>query len=450
MWLQGIQGRGEMNSGEYVITYPGMKSLPGNFLFVAGSDLFNPLNQPSQHMPYHLAPFLERLDLVGYVRFYDGPPAPALQRIRQGLRNIISQRVNICEDENIRTIAARRLRLPAAFDPLLQVLWLSAILLPHLKPRYDVAIVDGPESALLALYLKRSGRARHLIYYDIDYYPGVHPQWAGILARQERMCCKAADAVVSVSRPLAELRKQQGAKISVVIPNGVDFDRFHAANSFRTEHPPTLLYTGSLDSRWGVDLSIQAMAGLRHQIPGIQLLIVGRGPAEDELRQLARSMDITDCVHFKGFVPHTELPGIMAQADIGIATSRQNHFRHYASPLKIVEYMGAGLPVICSGGGEAEKMIEESRAGINIAFEPHAFAEAVLSLLRTPDHLSTARDAAIDYAKSRRWEQLGLRMAQLVAKITGVEHHISETEVNDVILKEPSYRVKSQEVTTPR
>jgi glycosyltransferase involved in cell wall biosynthesis len=398
---------------------PKIDHLSGDYLFLAGSDLYNSLNQPSQHMPYHLARHLERLDVVGYARFYDGPPAPASQRLRQGMRNVIRHRISICEEGHVRTIAARRLRLPGALDPMGQDLWMCAILRPHLRRRYRVGIVDGPESALLARWLKKTRRIRFLIYYDIDYYPGVYPQWARLVSWREQICCRVADAVASVSRPLAALREQQGAKLAAVVPNGVNFTRFHAANLIRTEHPPTLFYAGSLDARWGVDLSIRAIPLLRRQIPDIRLLIAGRGPAEQELRQLALSLGLGDCVRFEGFVPHSDLPKLLAQADIGIATSRRDAFRWYASPLKVVEYMAAGLPVICSGGGEAEKMIEESRAGTNIPFEPEAFAEAVRSLWATPGSLLAAREAAINYARGRSWEQMGTLMAQLVSRVSG-------------------------------
>jgi glycosyltransferase involved in cell wall biosynthesis len=393
--------------------------LPGDYLFIAGSDLYNRLNQPSQHMPYHLARHLEQLDLVGYVRFYDGPPAPAWKRIAQGLRNVIVNRVRTSYDENIRTITARRLRLPGSMDPRFQDFWLYMIIRPYLKHRYLIGIVDGPESAYFAKLLMKTNHIQHLIYYDIDYYPGVHPQWAKILSRREKLLCNLADASASVSRPLAELRARQGSKTAAVIPNGVNFTQFHAANLIRKEHPPTLIYTGSLDERWGVDLAVRAMPTLRRHIPAIQLLIAGRGPAEPGLKELAQSLEVTDCVHFEGFISHANLPDLLAQADIGIATSRQDRFRWYASPLKIVEYMAAGLPVLCSGGGEAEKMIEESRAGINIPFEVQAFVEAVQAILAYPIPLYTYREAAVNYARGRSWEQMGLLMAQLVSRVTG-------------------------------
>jgi glycosyltransferase involved in cell wall biosynthesis len=406
-----------MNSFNGIGGDANIEQLSGDYLFIAGSDLYNRLNQPSQHMPYHLARYLEHLDLVGYVRFYDGPPAPAWQRISRGMQNVISHRISISQEMRTRTIAARRLRLPGSLDPRLQDLWLYIILRPHLKHKYLVGIVDGPESALLARMLKKSGRVRFLIYYDIDYYPGVHPQWSKILSRREQILCHIADASASVSRPLAKLREQQGSRLAAVIPNGVDFTRFHRANLIRKEHPPTLIYTGSLDSRWGVDLPIQAMPFLRQQIPDIRMLIAGRGPAEPELRRLAQSLEVSDCVQFQGFVPHVELPDLLAQADIGIATSRQDSFRWYASPLKIVEYMAAGLPVICSGGGEAEKMVEESKAGINIPFMPEAFAEAVRSLWAAPGKLSAYHQAAVNYAQGRSWERMGILMAQLVSQV---------------------------------
>lgn len=393
--------------------------LSGEYLYIAGSDLFNPLNQPSQHLPFHLAKHLEHLDLVGYVRFYDAAPAPAWQRLKHGISNVLFHRINIKEEENIRTISVRRLRLPGFLDPLIQDLWLYMVFRPYLKKQYLVGIVDGPESAHIAQFLKKTGRVKFLIYYDIDFYPGVQPQWAGILSRREKICCKIADAVASVSRPLAELRTQQGARKAVVIPNGVNFDRFYQANLARTHHPPTLLYVGSLDERWGIDLPLRAMPLLRSQIPELQLLIAGRGPAENNLHQMVESMGLTNCVHFMGFLPYSDIPGFLAQGDIGIATSRSNAFRKYASPLKIVEYMAAGLPVICSGGGEAEIMINDSRGGVHIAFEAQAFADAVLSLFKTPDYLSATRKAALHYARSRSWDQMGLMMAQLISQVSG-------------------------------
>lgn len=404
------------------------QQLVGSFLFIAGSDLFNPLNQPSQHLPFHLAPHLNQLDLVGYKRFYDGPPVSAWNRIKAGVINLLNHRVQISEEDNIRKIALRRIRLPGFLDPLLQDLWLYLILKKHLKSYYDVAIVDGPESATLATILKKTRRVKTLIYYDIDYYPGVHPQWAWILSQREKHLCHLADATASVSRPLAELRKQQGSRLAIVISNGVEFERFSSEMKEKKENPHTLIYTGSLDPRWGVDLSIQALPQIIAKYPDVQLIIAGRGSAEGELRELAKSLHVNDRVHFKGFVPYAELPALLAQADIGIATSRQSSFRHFASPLKLVEYMSVGLPVICSGGGEAEQMVVESGAGINILFDRDAFTDAVFVWLGNKNNYQAARERAVQYACGRSWKQMGKKMAQLVRQLLQNERSDQQVE----------------------
>jgi glycosyltransferase involved in cell wall biosynthesis len=395
----------------------------GQYLYIGGSDIFNPFNQPAQHLPLHWAKHIEQLDLVGYTRFYDGPPASRFLRLRKGIKNILQKqsRVIITHEGTTRRIAARRLRLPGLTDPLVQDLWIYTILRRYLAPHYDVGIVYDPESALLARWLKRSQRVGLLVYHDIDYYPYVRSHWKKIIAWRERMVVRDSDAVISVSRPLVKLRMEQGAKQVLYLPNGVNFEQFNEANRYREEggiRPPTLLYSGTLDLRWGVDLPLQAMPSLLLQVPDACLLIAGTGPAEGELKALSQSLGLGKSVQFLGMIPYKDLPQVMARADVGLATSREDIFRQFASPLKVVEYMAAGLPVICSGGGEAELMINESGGGKNIPFLPKAFTQAAQSLLTRQDELAACRRAAIAYAHSRSWQRLGKQLAEFLLQLT--------------------------------
>jgi len=395
--------------------------LPGDTLFVAGINLsLQKLNSPAQRLPYALAPYVERLDLVGYVNFYGGPPASALNKLRDGLGRLRRERVTAAQEGNVRRITARRLPLPRALDVLLQDVWIYLSLRPALARSYTVGIVAHAENALLAWLLKRSGRVKHLVYNDWDYYPGyVEPRYAGLIARRERIVVRAADGVASVSRPLADLRRSQGAKRTIVVPNGVEFERFNAACAARKPHPPALIYTGSVDERWGIDLPIRALPVLRQSVPDLRLIVVGGGPALTELRTLAGSLGVGEAVRFTGPVPYADLPALLAEADLGLATSRPDPFRQYASPLKIAEYMAAGLPVIASGGGEAEVMIAESGGGAHIPFEVEAFTQAVLPLLTDAARLDSLRRAALAYARARTWDAMGAKLAGFLADIVG-------------------------------
>jgi glycosyltransferase involved in cell wall biosynthesis len=396
---------------------------PGHYLYVGGSDIFNRFNQPAQHLPVHWAKHIEQLDLIGYRSFYDGPPVSRLQRLHKGVINVLrkNRRVTISQDGMIRRISARRLRLPGLIDPLAQDIWIYTIIRRYLDSHYDIAIVHDPESAVLARWLKRSKRVGLMVYHDIDYYPYVRSRWQKVIAWRERMVVRDSDAVISVSRPLVKLREEQGAKKVLYLPNGVNFERFNEANRLRETagvRPPTLLYSGTLDLRWGVDLPLQAMPSLLQQVPEARLLIAGAGPAEGELKALTQSLGISNAVQFLGMISYPDLPKVMARADIGLATSREDIFRHYASPLKIAEYMAAGLPVICSGGGEAELMINESKGGVNIPFSPEAFTHEAKRLLARPEQLASCREAAIAYARSRSWERLGEQLAEFLLQLS--------------------------------
>jgi glycosyltransferase involved in cell wall biosynthesis len=283
--------------------------------------------------------------------------------------------------------------------------------------------------------LKLEKRVRNLVYIDVDNHATYYTRpWSNLVAGLEKASVQLSEGVVSVSQLLATLREQQGARCVKLVPNGVDFPLFYEACHKRTSHPPTLIYVGTLDERWGIDLAIRAIPLLREKIPGIRLLIAGKGPAEQDLKDLSESLNLNGAISFLGLVQHRDLPSVMAEADIGIATSRPDAFRQYASPLKICEYMAAGLPVICSGGGDAEKIIVDSKAGANIKFSPEALAQSVLFLLGSSDRLAAASEAGIEYARSRSWEHQVTQIALFLADVSGCDSSLgvdNETEFKE-------------------
>jgi glycosyltransferase involved in cell wall biosynthesis len=308
---------------------------------------------------------------------------------------------------------------------MLQDIWLYWILRKDMCARYDVVIAGGPDSVLFAWLMKRFGRANRIVYYDYDYFPYVH-DYRGLkkLVRKlvdwrERIGVSLADEVISVSRPLVDLRYQQGAKKVSLIPNGVETDRFSAERKKKQPpHPPTIIYTGTIDNRWGIDLAIEAMPQILTKCPNTQLVIVGEGLDEENLKAQANALGLAGSVNFLGKRPYEELPSIMANADIGVASSRPDIFRHYASPLKLIEYMAAGLAVICSGGGEAEMMVDESGAGANIQFSAEEFAEAAIRILTDPEVMRQHSESGMKYAQGRSWDCVGIKLSDVLKRNT--------------------------------
>lgn len=242
-----------------------------------------------------------------------------------------------------------------------------------------------------------------------------------MVERRERLCARQSDAVISVNILLAQLRMKQGARRVFVVPNGMNLPLL-AQGRQKVPHPPTLVYMGTILPLWGIDLAIRAMPQLLQAIPDIRFLVAGYGPAEADLRALCQELGVAERVIFLGPLKYETLPSILSQADVGIATSLPDStFRYYASPLKLIEYMAAGLPVIASRVGQTEITMEEANAGILINHSVEEFVRAVISLFRDWALYERFSHAAINYSAGFDWNLLMDKAYQYVLQL--IEGH---------------------------
>jgi glycosyltransferase involved in cell wall biosynthesis len=374
-------------------------------LLIGGWHLLSGLNHRIRHMADHFEKRFDHLDVVGYCKMYGGAPAPLMKKIRVGARNLMRNRIDVRANGGVRHITIRDVCAPNSFEMPIKDLWRYWSLCQCITSPYDAAIIGYPGNAWTASLLKRSGRVKTLIYDDWDYHPGLETDefHQRMVERREQLCARTADVVITVNGLLGDLRKQQGAKRVEVIPNGLDLRRFEKARK-KVSHPPTLLYMGSLSPLWNIDLAIRALPAIAMHIGDVRLLIAGYGPAEPALKQLVRDLALEDRVQFLGTFAYEQLPSLLTQADIGITTALPDStFRHYASPLKLLEYMAGGLPVIASRLGQTEIILRESNAGLSIGNSVDEFAQAALALFEDQALYRQCSLAAIAYASGFDW-----------------------------------------------
>lgn len=200
------------------------------------------------------------------------------------------------------------------------------------------------------------------------------------------------------------------AKI-VVIPNGVDIDRFqeelHRQNAPSTKSEITVTTTGSTDqSDQAVDLSQtngesnrsqplviytgnlgaaqdleSCLRAIPHLSDDVRFRLVGSGDRESHLRQLAADLGVTDRVEFTGVVPREAVPGLLSEATIGLAPIESSDELAYALPTKLYEYMACGLPAVVTGTGEIERFVDDSGGGVHADNDPKQIAEQIDELL---------------------------------------------------------------------
>ena len=161
--------------------------------------------------------------------------------------------------------------------------------------------------------------------------------------RQEIRVAGRADVVAAVSPQLAERWAGFGAN-PVVIPNGcrpIKVDERAALPELKDLPQPVVGLIGQLSDR--IDLSVlNAIADA-----GFSLLIVGPLDRRWE-QQRFKELVNRSRVHYTGPVPAEAVPSYLAAIDIGITPYRDTPFNRASFPLKTLEYLGAGVPVVSS------------------------------------------------------------------------------------------------------
>ncbi len=218
-----------------------------------------------------------------------------------------------------------------------------------------------------------------------------------------------------------------------VVPNGVNPHRFPPGLSPARPSPPdefTIGFLGSLKPWHGLGTLLEAFAALHRHDPSTRLLIVGDGPQRADLQAELTARNLAKVAYFSGAVAPDEVPAWLASMDVAVAP--YPHLPHfYFSPLKIYEYMAAGLSVVASRIGQIANLIENNVTGLLCPPGSSAALAGALRLLRAdPDlryHLGQAARTTVlrDYT----WETVAGR----ILTAAGLEANLRSELVGDAL-----------------
>lgn len=180
----------------------------------------------------------------------------------------------------------------------------------------------------------------------------------------ERRCVGFADHALAVHRPHLDALVRHGNprdKFTIVM-NAPD-PRFFARRSVSPSEsdPFVLLYHGTISRRHGLDNAIRAVGTARRTYGDIRLEIVGDGDDVDRLTSLVDELGLGPAVSIqRGVRPIEELKPILARASAGIVPIVDNTFTRYMLPVKLLEYVALGIPVICSSTESIRAYFDET------------------------------------------------------------------------------------------
>lgn len=191
-----------------------------------------------------------------------------------------------------------------------------------------------------------------------------------------------ADLVIAVSTELAFWVDSMRSGPTVVVSNGFEPGWFREpATPEQPEFP--LVFIGHPKPWHGVDRLVDALVALAELDRHPDTLIIGGGPGADTLRRFARCAGVGTQVTITGALSPAEASSMLRRGGVGIAPyRRQDPF--YFCPLKVIDYLAAGLPVVASDQGDVPRLVGDAGLVID-PDDDAALVDAVMALLDDPD-----------------------------------------------------------------
>jgi glycosyltransferase involved in cell wall biosynthesis len=226
---------------------------------------------------------------------------------------------------------------------------------------------------------------------------------------------------VCVSPEVASFSKARGGlpdeKI-VVIPNGVDVERFanaEAADLSQFGIPDgstTLLFVGRLDAQKDPFRLLEAALGLLRAHRELQVLMVGEGPLRDDICSWITQHQLEENIHLSGW--RDDIPALMRAADCFVLCSRWE-----GMPNVVLEAMAAALPVVTTQVEGTSALIEHHQTGILVPPKSTAeLAGAIALVLSDPAQARVMGSAAQDVVRKEfTWSGMVAAYDELYASL---------------------------------
>ncbi|MGB9133421.1 MAG: glycosyltransferase family 4 protein [Methanosarcina sp.] len=222
--------------------------------------------------------------------------------------------------------------------------------------KYDV-IHAHSYHALPALFAALSERNKKFVFSPY-YHRGGHTPFRNLLHKPYKflgkMIFSRADAVICISEYEKGLIESDFnvAEKTIKIQNGINLSEFENLKSQKNENKDKiLLYVGRLEEYKGVQYIIQSLPELQD----FRLRIVGKGPYEKELRDIAERLEVGERIEWLKGISRKELLECYADADIFLMLSS-----HEAYGITVAEALASGTPCVVAKGSALDEFVDRT------------------------------------------------------------------------------------------
>ncbi len=243
-----------------------------------------------------------------------------------------------------------------------------------------------------------------LVYYCVDDFAAFEGFDADAINAAEARLASKADVVLATSKPL--LKKCQRLHSNVhLVRHGVDYDHFASALDHRAQPEalqniprPIAGFVGLIDHWFDVPL----VSEVATRMPDMSFVLIG------DVRVDAGGLADLSNVHLLGRKPYAELPGYLASFDVGLIPFVRNQLTESVNPIKLREYLAAGLPVVSTDLPEVRRYDEF----VSLTDAPDAFANACRSAIESNN--DDARRKRSKAMAGESWQSVTNRLCDIV------------------------------------
>ena len=235
----------------------------------------------------------------------------------------------------------------------------------------------------------------------------------------ERLSIGFANRAIAVHKPHFEALCLHGnpSEKFILVHNLADMKIFarETDRQIRNESSFELIYHGTVSKRHGLDVAVRAVSALHGKIEGLKLSIIGDGDDIPHINALVKELNVGDLVHIsQGMIPLDEVVCQIRSADVGIVPILYNNFTKYMLPVKLLEYVAVGKPVICSRTETIETYFDDSMVQYFSPGNVTELAENILFLYQNPDRRSELIENANQFNRAYNWEKQKLDYYDLI------------------------------------
>lgn len=271
-------------------------------------------------------------------------------------------------------------------------------------------------------------------------YGNSHPIQHSIVAEQKRgilsrviarlyaaamvVGLRRCDMVLSISPQLSSVFESYGVARSRISahPLGSPAEFFRPASTVRRQPGGHMIavYHGTMSPDRGLKVMIDGAAILAQKRRDFRILLVGCFEKDQKLiKELTSSASVEDLFDIRPPMQHSDLPEVLWSSDIGISLLEPNAYFTSSPPVKVLEFLAAGLPVIANDIETHRLFLTNEVNSILVRYDALSFSQALENLISNRPLRDRLSENALVSARSFSIEDERKPISDAVARMIG-------------------------------